>query len=188
MGAIPRERTGPAWFIMSLLVVNLIIDGAVEHGAPRSQMAIQKSFSTFCLAVYTIEMLLRIVGFGVWHSYPPPRPRAYFKRVACLLGKSPFLSFARALALSVSLYHGCVQNRFSHIHPFIFQGLDTGRATAQEYLSDAATKLDDCVVEWPDFFIVVISFAELIVLRINTRYSIGSLQYLRYTARTNPEN
>jgi hypothetical protein len=46
---------------------------------------------------------------------------------------------------------------------------------------------DDCVVEWPDFLIVVASFAELIVLRINARYSMGSLQYLRCTPRTNPE-
>ena len=81
-----------------------------------------------------------------------------------------------------------MQNRFTLIHPFIFQYLDAGHATAQEYLSDATTKIDECVVEWPDFFIVVTSFAELIVLRINARYSMGSLQYLRYATRTNPVN
>jgi hypothetical protein len=102
-GDSPRERTGPAWFIMSLVVVNLIIDGAVEHGASRAEKAIQQSFSAFCLAVYTIEMLLRIVGFGVWHSHPPPRPRAYFKRAACLLGKV-CLPRARALACAEPLH------------------------------------------------------------------------------------
>ena len=127
-GDSPRERTGPAWFIMSLVVVTLIIDGAVENGASRADKAIQQSFSEFCLAVYTIEMLLRIVGFGVWHSHPPPRPRAYFKRVACLLGKSLSLARAQALALFLSPYRARVQNCFTRIYLFIFQYLDAGRA------------------------------------------------------------
>jgi hypothetical protein len=78
---------------MVLVVANLIVDASVEHGASDREKAIQQNFTAFCLAAYSIEICLRIVGFGAWHSYPPPHPRAYFKRVACVLGNKPMCMY-----------------------------------------------------------------------------------------------
>jgi len=90
---LPRERPATAWCIMVLVVANLIVDASVEHGASDREKAIQQNFTAFCLAAYSIEICLRIVGFGAWHSYPPPHPRAYFKRVACVLGNKPMCMY-----------------------------------------------------------------------------------------------
>ena len=90
---MPRERPATAWCIMVLVVANLIVDASVEHGASDREKAIQQNFTAFCLAAYSIEICLRIVGFGAWHSYPPPHPRAYFKRVACVLGNKPMCMY-----------------------------------------------------------------------------------------------
>jgi len=41
--------------------------------------ALEEIFGGFCLALYTLEMFLRMLGFGLWQG-----PNAYLKRTWCL--------------------------------------------------------------------------------------------------------
>ena len=112
---MPRERPATAWCIMVLVVANLIVDASVEHGASDREKAIQQNFTAFCLAAYSIEICLRIVGFGAWHSYPPPHPRAFFKRVACVLGNKPMCMY-----MYMYMYMYMHVNEYVYVYVYVY--------------------------------------------------------------------
>ena len=67
---------------MAVIFANSLMDAWVgshrKPGQTEGGLALRESFGAFCLAIYSAEMLLRMLGFGVW------RPKhAYFKRPWC---------------------------------------------------------------------------------------------------------
>jgi len=82
-GTPPRERRATAGAILIIVVINSTVDAWV--GSPRrvdrppGGEVLQEAVNALCLAFFTIEMLLRMAGFGLWRA-----PDAYFKRPWCV--------------------------------------------------------------------------------------------------------